>query len=269
MNSVELNTMRNNYDGVINPDSDATTTASSIVISDDDAKDVAMLEAMGYKPLLFRGLDSVMNFAFGFTEVAILASVGITFGVGLNAGGPSAIIWGFMTNFALTMIIAYCMAEICSAYPSAGSVYHWAGQLAPEKYAPLCSYVCGWLNFLGNAAGDASFANAFGSYLSSGLIASGHPGISAQDQVGVSIAFLFLWSVLNCFRIDQVGWVNNLAAIVHTGSIFVIIICILALSPRLASASFVFTDFYNGTGFSSHSYVGALGITTALFNFAG
>jgi hypothetical protein len=30
-----------------------------------------------------------------------------------------------------------------SAYPSAGSVYHWAGQLASEQRAPLASYVTG------------------------------------------------------------------------------------------------------------------------------
>ena len=53
------------------------------------------------------------------------------------------------------------MAEICSAYPSAGSVYHWAGMLATPKWAPFASYICGWFNFLGNAAGDASFAFGF------------------------------------------------------------------------------------------------------------
>jgi amino acid transporter len=53
------------------------------------------------------------------------------------------------------------MGEICSSYPSAGSVYHWAGMLAPPGYGPLFSYYCGWFNFLGNAAGDAAFAFGF------------------------------------------------------------------------------------------------------------
>ena len=57
------------------------------------------------------------------------------------------------------------MAEICSSYPSAGSVYHWTGQLAPERWAPLASYICGWFNFLGNAAGDASFAYGFANFV--------------------------------------------------------------------------------------------------------
>ena len=53
------------------------------------------------------------------------------------------------------------MAEICSTYPSAGSVYHWSGMMAPAATAPLASYITGWFNFLGNAAGDASFAYGF------------------------------------------------------------------------------------------------------------
>ncbi len=55
------------------------------------------------------------------------------------------------------------MAEICSTYPSAGSVYHWSGMLANKKWAPSVCYITGWFNFLGNAAGDASFAYGFSS----------------------------------------------------------------------------------------------------------
>ena len=58
------------------------------------------------------------------------------------------------------------LAEICSVYPSAGSVYHWAGMLASKKWAPTVCYITGWFNFLGNAAGDASFAYGFASTVS-------------------------------------------------------------------------------------------------------
>jgi len=234
----------------------------------EDCSDDFILKKMGYSPSLHRGLSSVMNFAFGFTEVAVLASVCITYGFGLSSGGPSAVIWGFIVNFIVTVVVSFSMAEICSAYPSAGSVYHWAGQLVPSQYTGICSYICGWTNFLGNAAGDASFANGWASFLSSALIASGYEGITAYDQVGTSIAILFVWSFLNFFRVDKVGWVNNLAAICHTGSIVIIIIVILAKGEHTTGA-FVFTAYNNDTGVTSHSYVGALGVTAALFSFAG
>ena len=127
---------------------DDKNSVTETSIASDDADDVLLLK-MGYKPTLFRGLGALMNFAFGFTEVAVLASIAITFPLGLTNGGPAVVFWGFFVNFMVTMVIAYSMAEICSAYPSAGSVYHWAGQLASENHAPLWSYICGWFNFLG------------------------------------------------------------------------------------------------------------------------
>eukprot|EP01032_Pedospumella_encystans_P027426 gene27426-30999_t len=115
------------------------------------------------------------------------------------------------------------MAEICSAYPSAGSVYHWSAQLVPVKYAPLASYVCGWFNFVGNAAGDSSFAYFFAQFLNSAIkVSGGNPYFddvtdNEDNTVGISIAILLVWSLLNVFRVDQVGWINNVAAFLHAG----------------------------------------------------
>jgi hypothetical protein len=49
--------------------------------------DDALLESMGYEQRLHRGLNTISNFAFGFTEVAILASLTSLYGYGLKTGG--------------------------------------------------------------------------------------------------------------------------------------------------------------------------------------
>ena len=141
--------------------------------------------------------------------------------------------------------------------------------VVPPEYTAIAAYICGWCNFIGNAAGDASFANGFASFLSASLVASGYAPFDYQQQVGISIGILFLWTILNFFRIDRVGWVNNLAAFCHCASIVVIVISVLCLSKPLASGMFVFTNYNNTTGFSSKSYVACLGITVALFDFSG
>lgn len=161
------------------------------------------------------------------------------------------------------------MAEICAAYPSAGSVYHWAAQLVPKEYSPICSYACGALNFLGNAAGDASFASAFATFLSSSYVASGLDEIPGNQQVFVSIMILLLWSVLNVFRIDHVGWINNIAAFIHISSIFIVIISLAVAPPLHATADYALTKSYNDTGFISSNYVSLLGFTAAFFTFTG
>ena len=67
-------------------------------------------------------------------------------------------VYGWVLVSVFTMIVAASMAEICSTYPVAGSVYYWAGALASPEWAPLASYLCGWFNFFGNIANNASFA---------------------------------------------------------------------------------------------------------------
>lgn len=102
-----------------------------------------------------------MAFSFCFTAVAVISSQSLLFDYGLITGGPVLMVWGWIIASIFTIFVGLAMGEICSSYPSAGSVYHWAGMLATEKTAPFMSYIGGWFNFLGNAAGDASFAYGF------------------------------------------------------------------------------------------------------------
>ena len=168
------------------------------------------------------------------------------------------------------MFVSFSLAEICSAFPSAGSVYHWSGQLVPIRWTPLISYICGWTNFLGNAAGDASFAAAWAAFLDAALIASGrNESLSVAALVFISIAVLLVWSLLNIIRIDQLGWVNNIAAGVQFSSTFIIAIFLLSFPSKLSTGKFVFTEYYNLTGFESKSYVGAISLLAALYSFSG
>jgi len=138
--------------------------------------------------------------------------------------------------------------------------------------APIAAYVTGWFNFLGNAAGDASFAASWAQFLASAILAAtgeDGPELNNKHICGISIGVLFVWSLLNLARIDQVGWINNIAAVVQFGSVFVIIVCVLVMSDSLQSADFVFTKYYNTTGIEEKSYVGAIGLLGILFSFSG
>jgi hypothetical protein len=53
-------------------------------VDDDDS-----LKKLGYDQVLHRGLSAFSNFAFGFTEVAVLASFTSQYGYGLATGGKS------------------------------------------------------------------------------------------------------------------------------------------------------------------------------------
>ena len=197
-------------------------------------------------------------------------------------------------------IVSFSMAEICSAYPSAGSVYHWSAQLVPEHLSSLWAYITGCFNFMGNAAGDSSFAFSFANFMNSAIELTSGREYSVETTVGVSIAIIFVWSFICFFRIDKLGIFINLAAVAQIGGIIIIIIAVLVLpaqkslhedidvgfyayyygenstlatnsadAPGYATANYVFTKYYNSTGWSSKSYVVCLGLLTGLFSFAG
>ena len=91
----------------------------------------------GYAPVLHRGLSGFTNFAVCFTEVACLVSTVLIYGIGLANGGPSVVLWGFVLTSFMIMTVAYSLAEICAAYPAAGAVYNWAGQV--QHYSMIVS----------------------------------------------------------------------------------------------------------------------------------
>jgi len=132
--------------------------------------------------------------------------------------------------------------------------------------------VCGWANFLGNAAGDASFAYSFTLFMDAARLSSvlhTHEPLNIHAVVSISILVLWVWTAMNLLRIDRVGFVNNFAAFLQIGSILFIIIAIIVRAPSHRSAEFVFTTYWNDTGFTARSYVGAISLLSALWSFSG
>ena len=86
------------------------------------------------------GLDGFMAFSYSFSGSGCILTLILLFSYGLGTGGPVAMVWGWLTVVSMTMIVVINVAEMCSAYPHAGSIYIWSGNLAPREYAPYFSY---------------------------------------------------------------------------------------------------------------------------------
>lgn len=52
-----------------------------------ESEDDLELKRLGYEAVLHRGLNEFSNFAFGFTEVAVLVSFTSQYSFGLQTGG--------------------------------------------------------------------------------------------------------------------------------------------------------------------------------------
>jgi amino acid transporter len=178
-------------------------------------------------------------------------------------------VWGWLISSTFTFVVSLSLAEICGAFPTSGSVYHWAQELSPPEWSPFLSYWTGLSSWLGNASGNSTTALYVTTTLSSILTASGYPPLSVIAQVLFSIFMITVWSVSNFFGVEKIGWISNLSALILVLCTFVISGTVLVMAPSLQPTSFVFFDYENDTGFSSPSYVCLISLLVPLFSFCG
>lgn len=84
----------------------------------------------------------------------VLSSVpyglGTTFFYTLLNGGAPVAMWDWIVMSCIYVCVATSLGEIASKYPVSGGVYYWSFMLSPPKYAPLVSWIVGWLSVIGN-----------------------------------------------------------------------------------------------------------------------
>src|SRR5438105_9676312 len=107
--------------------------------------DERQLADLGYKQELSRAWSSFTNFAISFTIISVLAGCFTNFQFAWNAGGPSAIAIGWPILCGFVLLVALSMAELTSAFPTAGGPYWWAAKLGGAGW----SWITGWFNMVG------------------------------------------------------------------------------------------------------------------------
>src|SRR5438477_996696 len=99
------------------------------------AEDVQDLARLGYARQLYREMGGFSNFAISFSIISVLTGAILLFGYGLKLAGPivNSVGWPIVSLF--TLAIAASMAELASAYPTAGGLYFWAFRLGGRGWA--------------------------------------------------------------------------------------------------------------------------------------
>ena len=129
-------------------------------------RDEQRLAELGYKQELKRGWSGFSNFAISFSIISILAGCFTTYGQAWNNGGPVAISIGWPVISVLVLLVAFSMAELASAMPTAGGIYYWASKLG----GPAWGWFTGWFNLVGLVAVVASVDYAAATFLNSTLV---------------------------------------------------------------------------------------------------
>lgn len=88
-----------------------------------------------------------------FAIMAVPFGLSTTLYITLVDGQSVTILWGWVFVSLISLSIAASLAEICAVYPTAGGVYYWSAMMATKEYAPIASWVCGWLNLVSHIKG--------------------------------------------------------------------------------------------------------------------
>lgn len=107
--------------------------------------DERLLRQLGYQPELARRMGGFSNFAISFSIICILAGGITSFHVGLCSTGGASLGLGWPLVCLFSLAVAATMAQIASAFPTAGGLYHWGSLLGGRT----CGWVTAWFNLAG------------------------------------------------------------------------------------------------------------------------
>ncbi len=213
------------------------------------AHDMKQLHGMGYAQELFRAMGGFSNFAISFTIISILSGAVVLYSlVPINGGYSAAAIgWPLVTIFVV--IVALGMAELASAYPTAGGLYYWSSKLGFRgRGGPAWGWYTGWFNLIGQIAITAGIAYGAAITLDV-LLHAWFPSIPATpgsvagiDPATQWVTLLFyaiilvIVAMLNIFGVRIVAFLSDLSVWWHI--IGVVLIVVGVVGATLLSLQF-------------------------------
>jgi amino acid permease (GABA permease) len=247
------------------------STSENVSRADEPARhdtDTQRLHQLGYAQELARHMSGFSNFAVSFTIISILSGCLTLYGFGLNTGGPAVIVWGWPFVGLMTLFVALAMAEVCSSFPTAGGLYYWSAKLA-KKNSAAWSWFTGWFNFLGQVAVTAGIDFGAAFFLNAFLDLQFGFDTRPWHTILLFGIILLVHGLLNQFGVRVVALLNDISVWWHVIGVAVIVGVLAFVPDQHQSASFVFTEFVNNTGWQSSLYVALIGLLLAQYTLTG
>jgi amino acid permease (GABA permease) len=236
-----------------------------------NSTDEERLAQLGYQQELHRRLSGFSNFAVSFSIISILAGAITSYGIAMTAGGPLAIVLGWLFVGIMVTFVALAMAEICSAYPTAGALYWWTAALAKRNKAAWAWFV-GWFNFLGEVAVTAAIDFGAAITTSAFLSLTFDMEVTAGRTFLIFLVIIIVHGLLNTFGVSLVRLLSDVSAWWHLVGVAVIVILLAVLPDQHKPVSEVFFEVKNATGFGfggAAVYAVLIGLLMAQYTYTG
>lgn len=223
------------------------------------------LAEMGYVQVYKREFSWLSCFSFALSISGLYASVSTTFIYPLEAGGAPSAVWGWLISGFGCYCIALSVAELVSAYPTCGGLYFTCKYLAPENWVPEISWLCGWLNLLGQIAGAASSEYGCAQLLLAAVsMGSNFTYIPTDRQtVGVMAAVTALHTLINSLKTSWLEKITKTYVIWHIAVLVSCCITLLVMKKDKHSSSYVWTSVFNDSGWSPTGWSFLFGFLSA------
>jgi amino acid transporter len=176
--------------------------------------------------------------------MAVPFGLSTTMYITLTDGQSVTILWGWVLVSLISLCIAASLAEICAVYPTAGGVYYWSAMLSTRKYAPVASWVTGWLTLVGNWTVTLSINFSGGQLILSAITLWDEDFVPNQYQT-----ILMFWAVMivcmlvNIFGAKYLDLINKVCIYWTASSVVIILIVLLSMADHKRSGEFVFAHY--------------------------
>lgn len=206
----------------------------------DKKQDLAVLHSMGYAQELERRMSSFSNFAISFSIICIMSGGINSLAQATSGAGGIAIGLGWPLGCIMSGLFALALAQISSAYPTAGGLYHW-GSILGNRFT---GWLSAWLNLLGlitvlgaiNVGTYYFFFGAFG-----GLF-------GMEDTLAVRVGFVALitalMAIINHMGIGLTAKLTDMSGyLILAAAIGLTIVCLIAAPSYDFSRLFTLTNY--------------------------
>ena len=234
--------------------------------------DVNTLHKMGYAQELSRNMGKFSNFAISFSIICILSGGVNSLAQGTSGAGGGALGIGWLVGGAAALLFAVGMAQISSAFPTAGGLYHWSSILGGRFWGWLTA----WMNLLGLITVLAAIN--VGTYLF--FIGAFGPSLGIEDSFTNKVIFMVvvtgLHALINHLGIKATTRLTDFSGYLILIGTALLIVSLLAYAPAYDfSRLWTFTNYSGDAGggvwpqTSSMGMIFMLGLLLPIYTLTG
>ena len=229
--------------------------ASDKYTDKDRSDDLKVLHGMGYAQELSRSMSKFSNFAISFSIICILSGGINSFAQAISSIGGAGAGIGWIVGCLLSGMFALAMAQIASAFPTAGGLYHWASILGGRFWGWLTA----WLNLLGlitvlgaiNIGTAYFFQGSFGAMFgTTGADGAITPYPTSDMEIVIFVAVITaVQAIFNHIGIKATTFLTDVSGYIIFVITAVLVVACLYFAPAIdVSRLWTFTNFSGAAG---------------------